>query len=258
MARRPAWLVFAISVFVLWFSVMGAFAFLGIVVVEMGGTQRMVGLAATIAALTEIPMFHYSSRLLQRFGPARLLIVAMGVYAFRLLLYAIMPSVTWVLGLALLQGLSYGLFLVSAVAHVNELAPDDAEIDRPGPDGVSDESGEPYSRTGRRLAARSQRTTGPLLQHDGNEPARAGHFRVGVGERTPPSTSGRIADREPLGTAPFYHDPAPHQRIALPAAQGHSILAGMPMSASAAQGWAAKRRQAAAILVSPASAHAGR
>ena len=39
----PVWLVFAISVFVLWFSVMGAFAFLGIVVVEMGGTQRMVG-----------------------------------------------------------------------------------------------------------------------------------------------------------------------------------------------------------------------
>jgi len=124
MVRRPAWLIFAISVFILWFSVMGAFAFLGIVVVEMGGTQRMVGLAATIAALTEIPMFHYSSRLLRRFGPARLLIVAMSVYAFRLLLYAIMPSVTWVLGLALLQGLSYGLFLVSAVAYVNDLAPD--------------------------------------------------------------------------------------------------------------------------------------
>ena len=124
MVRRPAWLIFAISVFILWFSVMGAFAFLGIVVVEMGGTQRMVGLAATIAALSEIPMFHYSSRLLRRFGPARLLIVAMSVYAFRLLLYAIMPSVTWVLGLAMLQGLSYGLFLVSAVAYVNDLAPD--------------------------------------------------------------------------------------------------------------------------------------
>ncbi len=124
MVRRPAWLIFAISVFILWFSVMGAFAFLGIVVIEMGGTQRMVGLAATIAALTEIPMFHYSPRLLRRFGPARLLIVAMSVYAFRLLLYAIMPSVTWVLGLALLQGFSYGLFLVSAVAYVNDLAPD--------------------------------------------------------------------------------------------------------------------------------------
>ncbi len=125
MVRRPAWLIFAISVFILWFSVMGAFAFLGIVVIEMGGTQRMVGLAATLAALTEIPMFHYGAPLLRRFGPARLLIAAMSVYAFRLLLYAVMPSVTWVLGLALLQGLSYGLFLVAAVAYVNDLAPDE-------------------------------------------------------------------------------------------------------------------------------------
>ncbi len=125
MIRRPAWLLFAISVFILWFSVMGAFAFLGIIVVEMGGTERMVGLASTFAAVTEIPMFHFSSRLLRRFGPVRLLMMAMAVYAIRLLLYALMPSVTWVLGLALLQGLSYGLFLVAAVAYVNELAPDE-------------------------------------------------------------------------------------------------------------------------------------
>ena len=44
-------------------------------------------------------------------------------HTLRLLLW-IMPSVTWVLGLAMLQGLSYGLFLVSAVAYVNDLAPD--------------------------------------------------------------------------------------------------------------------------------------
>lgn len=123
MIRQRAWLIFALSVFILWFAVMGAFAFLGIVIVEMGGTQRMVGLATTIAALTEIPMFQYSARLLRRLGPARLLAIAMGVYAFRLLLYASMPDVSWVLGLALLQGVSYGLFLVGAVAYANELAP---------------------------------------------------------------------------------------------------------------------------------------
>jgi PPP family 3-phenylpropionic acid transporter len=123
MVRQRAWLIFAASVFLLWFSVMGAFAFLGIVIVEMGGAQRLVGLAATIAALTEIPTFQYSSRLLRRFGPPRLLAVAMGVYAFRLLLYALMPSASWVLWLALLQGASYGIFLVGAVAYANELAP---------------------------------------------------------------------------------------------------------------------------------------
>jgi PPP family 3-phenylpropionic acid transporter len=123
MVRQRAWLIFAVSVFILWFSVMGAFAFLGIVIVEMGGAQSLVGLAATIAALTEIPTFQYSARLLQRFGPPRLLAIAMGVYVFRLLLYALMPTAEWVLGLALLQGASYGIFLVGAVAYANELAP---------------------------------------------------------------------------------------------------------------------------------------
>lgn len=125
MIRRRVWLIFMISVFLLWFSVMGAFAFLGIVIVEMGGAQRLIGLASTIAALTEIPTFQYGARLLRRFGPPRLLAMAIGVYAFRLLLYAFMPSPTWVLWLALLQGASYGFFLVAAVAYANELAPDE-------------------------------------------------------------------------------------------------------------------------------------
>lgn len=125
MIRRRAWLIFMISVFLLWFSVMGAFAFLGIVIVEMGGAQRLIGLASTLAALTEIPTFQYGARLLRRFGPPRLLAMAIGVYAFRLLLYALMPSPTWVLWLALLQGASYGFFLVAAVAYANELAPNE-------------------------------------------------------------------------------------------------------------------------------------
>ncbi|MGC8781915.1 MAG: MFS transporter [Anaerolineae bacterium] len=124
MIRQRAWLILMISVFLLWFSVMGAFAFLGIVIVEMGGAQRLVGLSSTIAALTEIPTFQYSARLLRRFGPPRMLAMAIGVYALRLLLYAFMPSPSWVLWLALLQGASYGFFLVAAVAYANELAPD--------------------------------------------------------------------------------------------------------------------------------------
>jgi PPP family 3-phenylpropionic acid transporter len=123
MVRQRAWLIFAVSVFILWFSVMGAFAFLGIVIVEMGGAQSLIGLAATLAALTEIPTFQYSARLLRRFGPPRLLAIAMGVYVLRLLLYALMPTATWTLWLALLQGASYGIFLVGAVAYANELAP---------------------------------------------------------------------------------------------------------------------------------------
>ena len=123
MIRQPDWLLFALSVFVLWISVMGALGFLGIVVVQMGGDQRLIGLAATMAALTEIPFFQYSSRILRRLGPGRMLAFAMGLYVLRLALYGLMPSPGWVLGLALLQGASYGPFLAGAVAYADQLAP---------------------------------------------------------------------------------------------------------------------------------------
>ena len=44
----------------------------------------------TIAALTEIPFFQYSSRILRRLGPSRLLAIAMVMYSLRLLLYGLM------------------------------------------------------------------------------------------------------------------------------------------------------------------------
>ena len=124
MIRRHDWLLFAASVFILWFSVMGASAFLGIVIVQMGGSERLVGLAATIAALTEIPFFQFSSRILRRVGPERLLVIAIAIYVLRLVLWGIMPNPSWVLWLALLQGASYGPFLVGVVAYTDRLAPE--------------------------------------------------------------------------------------------------------------------------------------
>ena len=123
MVRRPAWAIFALSVFLLWAAVMGAYAFMGIVIVEMGGAQRLVGLSSTIAALTEIPLLQYGPRLLRRFGSTRLVTTAMAIYALRLLLYGLMPDASWVLWLALLQGASYGPFLIGAVAYTNDTAP---------------------------------------------------------------------------------------------------------------------------------------
>jgi MFS transporter, PPP family, 3-phenylpropionic acid transporter len=123
MLARPSWRYFAGSVFLLWFSVMGAFAFIGIIIKEMGGTDQMVGLNSTVAAISEIPLLFYSAWMLKRFGPVSLLSFAMGVYAARMFLYAFTPGVEWFPRLAVLQGPSYDPFLVGSVAYAHELAP---------------------------------------------------------------------------------------------------------------------------------------
>jgi PPP family 3-phenylpropionic acid transporter len=132
MLGQPAWLLFALGVFLLWGSVIGGLMFLGVIMKEMGGSERTIGLAATIAALTELPLLRYSSSALRRLGAARLLALAMVLYTLRLFLYSSMTSVNWVLWLALLQGLTYCPFLVASVAFSFDLAPEELKATSQG------------------------------------------------------------------------------------------------------------------------------
>jgi PPP family 3-phenylpropionic acid transporter len=125
MVRLPAWLVFAGSIFLLWFAAMGAIGFLGVTVKEMGGSDKLVGLGATVAAATEIPFFFFSSRLLNRFGADKLTAASFLFYSMRLSLYAIMPAPEFVPVINLINGISYVPFNIGSVQYANSLAPEE-------------------------------------------------------------------------------------------------------------------------------------
>ena len=124
MVRNAHWLLFAASVFILWMASMAGLGFLPIVIREMGASERTVGMNFTIAAIAEIPLLIGSSWALRRFGPTRLITVAMITYCVRMVLYSFMPSYSWALWISLFQSLSYCPFLVGSVAYANEQAPD--------------------------------------------------------------------------------------------------------------------------------------
>jgi PPP family 3-phenylpropionic acid transporter len=125
MVRLPAWLVFAGSIFLLWFAAMGAIGFLGVTIKEMGGTDKLIGLGATVAAATEIPFLFFSSRLLTRFGAGKLMTVSFLFYTLRLGLYGMMPAPGWVPFINLINGVSYVPFLIGSVHYANQLAPEE-------------------------------------------------------------------------------------------------------------------------------------
>ena len=125
MIRRPAWLIFAASVFLVWFAVTGGFIFIGVTVKNMGGGNQLVGLASTAAAIAEIPIMLKSSALLRKFGASRLVGFSMLTYALREGLYAVMPSPIWVLFINLLQAVTYVPLWLGSVAYARELAPDE-------------------------------------------------------------------------------------------------------------------------------------
>ena len=82
-----------------------------------------MGLTSTVAAVAEVPLLFSSSKVLRWLGPTRLLVISFVAYTVRMGLYAVMPDVSWVLGISLLQSLSYCPFLIGSVAYVYDLAP---------------------------------------------------------------------------------------------------------------------------------------
>lgn len=100
-------------------------SFFSIHLENLGGTNGMVGLAWGIAAVTEVPVWLVLDKVVRRTGPLPLLALSGLVYGLRWWLYSVAPTAGAILWLQLLQGLSFALFLPTAVMLVGELIPED-------------------------------------------------------------------------------------------------------------------------------------
>ena len=124
MLRQPAWVVFAVSIGLLGMANNGMLNFLSVSIRRMGGSDSLIGITWTIAAIAEMPIMLLSAVLLKRFGARLLITVAIIVYGLRMVLYSIMPAPEWAAWIALLGGFSFGLYWISAVTYASELAPE--------------------------------------------------------------------------------------------------------------------------------------
>jgi PPP family 3-phenylpropionic acid transporter len=98
------------------------YTFSGIYLDGIGG-QSLVGLFAGVMAASELPVMHWSERIMRRMGGPQTLILA---YAFFGTGYLGLTFIHWpplLLGVALLQGLGFGLFLPTTVRLFAEWAP---------------------------------------------------------------------------------------------------------------------------------------
>lgn len=92
----------------------------------------LVGLASTMAAISEIPLMMSSIFILHRFDARKMLAFSFLAYAVRLFLYSIMTSPTWVPWINIMQSVSYVLFNIGTVSYANQLAPDELKATSQG------------------------------------------------------------------------------------------------------------------------------
>lgn len=89
-----------------------------------GNVSEKIGWMTAVAALSELPFFIYSLRLVERFGYKVLLAAGAFTAAFRLGLLSLDPPFAVLLASQLLQGLTYAMFYAAGVQYANKLCPE--------------------------------------------------------------------------------------------------------------------------------------
>ena len=112
-------LMMSIAQSILHFAIVTA---LGVHIISNGGTNTQVGAAFAIAAISELPFFVAGAKLVQRFGPIRLIILVGLAYVVRLVLLGTFTAPGASLTFQALHGLTFGIFLVTAVPFTRRVA----------------------------------------------------------------------------------------------------------------------------------------
>ncbi|MBU8907447.1 MFS transporter [Desertibacillus haloalkaliphilus] len=99
-------------------------SFLGIYIVELGGSESLIGLAWFIGVTSEALVLATSAYWFRRFHPLTFILVAGLIYSSRWFLMGMIHDPTFTLVLQVLHGVSFGVFYICAFQFVSKLIPD--------------------------------------------------------------------------------------------------------------------------------------
>ncbi len=90
---------------------------------DLGASTTLMGLALTVATVSELPVFFYSGRLMKRWGARSLLVFSLFVYVLRALMLSVLPTAWMILPVQLLHGLTFSLTWAAGVSYARQIAP---------------------------------------------------------------------------------------------------------------------------------------
>jgi PPP family 3-phenylpropionic acid transporter len=90
---------------------------------ELGADKSTMGLALSVATLTELPIFFLGHRLVKKFGSYGLFILALVMSGLRCLLYAAVSVPSLVLLVQVFGGMTFPAMWTAGVSYANENAP---------------------------------------------------------------------------------------------------------------------------------------
>ena len=130
--QAPGALTFHAVMFVIGAGGVAYETFLLIFLRSLGAGETLLGLTVAMQTFSELPFFSYSSVLLKRVGPRRLLCLAMVSYCVRSCLYAALHNPWLVLPIQLLHGVTFACAWIAGTECARQLAPPGLEATAQG------------------------------------------------------------------------------------------------------------------------------
>ena len=118
------WQLFLFSTFLGGLGASSVASFLAPYMAEMGANKTTIGLAITIATITELPIFFFGNRLVKRFTAQGLFFISLVMMGIRSIMYALVSTPTGVLLVQIFGGMIFPAMWVAGVAYADEHAPD--------------------------------------------------------------------------------------------------------------------------------------
>ncbi|UNL84540.1 MFS transporter [Priestia koreensis] len=126
--RIPKFVLFLMTTFLVFGPIFANNFYFGLYITTIGGTLTGVGIAFLLAAGSEAPFMKISSLVIRKFGIMQILCVAGATSFVRWGFYFIEPPLALVYATTILQGISIGLFIPSALEYVRSIAPNEVKV----------------------------------------------------------------------------------------------------------------------------------
>jgi MFS transporter, PPP family, 3-phenylpropionic acid transporter len=117
------WLVFLASFLVGGIVLSIEMSFLFLYMNSLGASKALMGLSLAVATVSELPVWFYSNRMLERFGTRKVLVISLLACAAQGFAFSLMVNPLWVLPIQLLHGLAFSASWAAGVAYSGKIAP---------------------------------------------------------------------------------------------------------------------------------------
>ena len=117
------WVIFLFSAFFGGLGSISVAAYLSPYLKELGANGNQIGFAFTIATLTKLPVFFFGDRLVKRFTPHGLFLIALVLIGVRSLFFGIVNTVSLAIVVQAVGGMFFPAMWSAGVAYAYENAP---------------------------------------------------------------------------------------------------------------------------------------